>query len=158
MAQSRTNFEELLKFGQEGEKEVALLFINYGYSILPLYQFDAIIAPKIIIEKEYISPDLTIFKEGKCVFLEVKRKNQWVVYKDRTETGCDYRHYLEYLNLSKNTGIDLYMVFQHLDAEPTGIYLVNILEEGRYWDGTVGGVKKFKPMFFWNFDKLHKIQ
>lgn len=157
MEQSKGNFSDLLKFGEEGEKDIALFLINKGYHVLPLYQFEADIAPKIFGDNAYVSPDLVVFKDKACTFVEVKRKTRWIKYKGVIETGCNHRTYLHYKEIAKKTGIDLFMVFKHESINPIGIYSVNVQEEGRYWDGRVNGIRKFKEMYFWPFEKLVKL-
>lgn len=158
MEQKVDNFKDALAFGQDGEKEVASLLLKKGYAVLPLYQFEDDISPKIIeINGSHISPDLTIFKQNKCTFLEVKRKRQWVEFKGVIETGCNYCHYLHYKKIANLTGVDLFMAFLHEEKMPTGIFFVNINEKGRYWDGIVNGKKVSPPMFFWNIKSLKKI-
>lgn len=159
MGQSKDNFKLNLAFGQEGEKEVTFLLLKKGYSILPLYQFTDDISPKILKgDLSFVSPDLTIFKNGKTTFIEAKRKTGWVKYKETIETGCDFRLYEHYKKVSSETGIELWMVFVHENEKPNGIYAINIKEEGRYWDGkTPQGKSVHKPMFFWNFNKMKQI-
>jgi len=159
MAQSKDNFKENLAFGQEGEKEVAFLLLQKGYSILPLYQFTDDISPKILKgDLSFVSPDLTIFKNGKTTFIEAKRKTRWVKHNNIIETGCDYRLYQHYKKVAAETGIELWMVFVHENETPNGIYAINIKEDGRYWDGkTPQGKSVHKPMFFWNFNKIKQI-
>lgn len=160
MAQNKDNFKQNLEFGQGGEKEVASLLLKKGFTILPLYQFTDDISPKILKHNlSYVSPDLTIFKNGKTLFIEVKRKKTWVKYKGTWETGCDYSLYRHYRELSIETGIELWMFFVHENDEPIGIYAINITEDGRYWDGkTSKGQQVKKPMYFWNRNNLKKIE
>lgn len=155
MEQKQTSFEEQLQFGEEGEELIAAIFIKKGFAVLPLYQFTAEFAPKIItLQTNFISPDLTIFKNGKVVFIEVKSKTRWVKFNGVVETGCNFRHYEHYKNLSEYTNIDLYLVFNHTEDKPEGIYTVSIQTEGRYWDGIVKNKQINPPMFFWNYKNL----
>ena len=159
MEQTKVSFEEQLQYGKEGEKEIALYLLNKGCSILPLYQFNDELAPKIFTANEIItSPDLTVFKEEKCFFIEVKRKKQWVRFGEIVETGCNYRHYAEYKKVSRFTGIKLFLIFLHENEEPCGKYLIDINTVGRYWNGKVNERKVSKPMYFWNINQLNKLQ
>jgi hypothetical protein len=170
MEQSRDNFKELLAFGEEGEKDVAIYLIGKGVSVLPLYQFTPESAPHILnISKTYTSPDLTCFKAGRSFFVEVKSKQRWVIdpTNHRTETGCDYRLYKQYLDLSLNLNIDLYIIFNHLNniefthinESSNGFFMVNIKTSGRYWDGvnTKTNKKIHAPTYFWEYSQLKKI-
>tara|TARA_Y100000593_G_scaffold17462_1_gene34924 strand:- start:135 stop:611 length:477 start_codon:yes stop_codon:yes gene_type:complete len=158
MEQNKDNFKNKLSFGQEGEKDIALKLIEKGFYILPLYQFKDEIAPQIIGEKQtIISPDLICFKDGKVVYFEVKSKNKWVDYKGVLETGCNYKHYEHYKKLSLETKIKLYIVFNHVSGKEQGIYLVDVLKDGRYWDGKVKNKQIYKPEYFWNKKQLIKL-
>lgn len=170
MEQKKENFNEMLKFGIEGEKEVATILIKKGINVLPLYQFEPETSPKIINKEDnFISPDLTCFKDGKCFFVEVKNKKRWTInpINNLIETGCDYRLYKHYLELSKHTGIKLYLVFNHINNEPfknlnessSGYFVIDILEKGRYWDGINENtkVKIHNATYFWNYNQLKKL-
>lgn len=170
MEQKQINFKEALAFGEEGEKDVAELLIKKGINILPLYQFTTEEAPKIINQNNnYISPDLTCFFNGKCFFVEVKSKNRWTICPKtkRTETGCDYRRYKHYLELSEKTGLKVLMVFNHINNKPfkhlnessNGFFYVDVKEKGRYWSGhnEKTNQKIHKPIYFWNYNQLTRI-
>lgn len=158
MEQSREDFRKLLAFGAEGEKEVSVYLINKGYKVLPLYQFDPDTTPLIIGKtNNLISPDLTIFKNGKAHFIEVKNKNRWVEFAGVRETGCDFKLYSHYKELSKNTGIELYLIFNHVTNKPKGFYSVDIMTDGRYWDGIVNNKRVNNPMYFFNYNDLKKL-
>lgn len=159
MEQKKISFKDALKFGEEGEELIAELLIQKGYSVLPLYQFTAEFAPKILSKQSgFISPDLTVFKSGKVMFIEVKSKQRWVKFNGIIETGCNYRHYKHYKDLSESLNIDLHLVFNHTQDKPEGLYTINILNSGRYWDGIVNNKKVNPAMYFWNFDDLNLFE
>lgn len=155
----KTSFKESLAVGAEGEKEVAIHLIDLGYSVLPLYQFEPQTAPMVLSKSdEHISPDLTLFIQGRCLFVEVKTKNQWVEYGGTRETGCNYRHYKHYKTLSEKTGVPLFLIFNHLENEPTGMFRVNVNEAGRFWNGQTPAGRPVSPeMYFWNYLKLKRL-
>lgn len=170
MEQKKEDFKSQLAFGVEGEKEVAEMLIKTGVSILPLYQFNADMSPKILTENKILSsPDLTCFRNGKCFFVEVKSKKRWTICPktNRIETGCDYRLYKQYLEISQKTGIELILVFNHVNNKPfekinessNGFFYVNIITKGRYWDGCNEKTKKqvHKPIYFWEYFQLKKM-
>lgn len=155
MVQNKINFKEKLAFGQEGEKEIAEILIRKGYNIMPLYQFSDELSPQIIsLNESFTSPDLMCFKNGKSIFVEVKSKKKWVEFKGVIETGCNYKHYKHYKDLSLKTKLKVYMVFNHVEGNYQGVYYTDVLTVGRYWDGTAKGVKKYKPEYFWNKNDL----
>ena len=73
------SFENKLFFGEEGEKEIAISLITNGVALMPMYQFTKENAPYLLDKINKITaPDLFCIKNGKCLFVEVKTKNQWV--------------------------------------------------------------------------------
>lgn len=161
MAQKQQNFKKKLAFGKEGEHEVADYFMKKEYSILPLYQFDDDIAPKIFtFNEEIISPDLFICGNNKTLWVEVKTKNRWIKFRGVIETGCNERHYNDYIKVKKHTQLPLYMVFNHKDVEPLGFYFVEISTPyNRIWDGLneKTGKRISPPLVLWNFNDLQKL-
>jgi len=157
MEMTQKNFEKLLKFGQEGEHEVAKYLIEKGVSVLPLYQFNAEEAPYIVnMNNKLISPDLICFNKV-SFFVEVKTKNQWVEFKGSLETGLDKRHYLHYLEISKTTNLQVYLFFNHKQKEPLGIYCCKLEDFTREWDGMYNNVRKSPSMVFYDYSVLTKI-
>tara|TARA_R100001443_G_scaffold4451_1_gene13008 strand:- start:271 stop:756 length:486 start_codon:yes stop_codon:yes gene_type:complete len=159
MVQSKENFKEKLAFGQQGEKLIAEKLIKKGFNVMPLYQFSDDLAPQIISKKQnYISPDLICFKNGKSIFIEVKSKKKWVNYNGIIETGCNYKHYKHYKELAIKTNLDVFIFFNHVKGNYQGIYYVNVLTTGRYWDGVVNGSKIYNEEYFWNRNNLKQIK
>lgn len=159
MEQSKINFEECLKVGEQGEKDVAIHLLELGYNVLPLYQFEPTFAPRIFnIHKNLTAPDLIVFNNAKTTFVEVKSKNRWIKYAGIIETGCDYRLYKEYKELSLMTKMPLHIIFNHSIDDPCGYFYIDINEQGRYWDGcNENGEKKSKAMYFWQCHQLKKL-
>lgn len=152
------DFKENLKFGEEGEKQIAELLIKDGNYILPLYQFDANHPPYVLGQTDkYISPDLIVLKNNEIIFIEVKRKNKWNTFGNMYQTGVDYRKYIQYKELSLKTGIPFNIYFIHETMDPIGIYVINILHPGNYWSGEVAGKKVYPAMYFWNLNSMTKI-
>lgn len=135
----RKNFEfrEKLKYGEDGEREVANLLIKMGYSILPLYQFNNENAPLLFtLNKDLILPDLTVFNAGKVIFVEVKTKNRWTKWKGNTETGFNYRLYQHYIDVMGQTKLNVVAIFNHKTEPPTGCFCIDLSENySRVWDG-----------------------
>ena len=135
-------------------REIAQQLIKKGYYVLPLYQFQDEISPKIIGEKNYISPDLICFKNNTTIFVEVKSKTGWVKFNGVIETGCNYEHYKHYRDISAKTKIKTYIVFNHVSGEHKGIYYIDVLKNGRYWDGKVKDKSVYDAEYFWNKNDL----
>jgi hypothetical protein len=156
MEQKYINFKDALAWGQEGEKDVAIKLIERGNLIVPLYQFESDHAPILLSNKtNYVLPDIFCINENGFFWVEVKRKNQWVRWFDGIETGCDYRLYSQYLEITRLTQRPVYVFFKHEEVEPVGIYYVDVRESGRHWNGcNPAGQLVHKSMFFWSFNKL----
>lgn len=67
--------------GQEAEQEMAVMLGQRGYTVIPISQFTnntggKINAPMLVVGSDYsISPDLLAMKDGKSLWIEVKRKS-----------------------------------------------------------------------------------
>lgn len=159
MVQKQENFKELLAFGVEGEHEIGQYLLSRGVTIMPLYQFEPLEAPVILKGAEKITmPDLICFKDD-CFFVEVKTKNQWVVYGDRRETGLNLKHYNHYKKIKDYTGKQVFVFFNQKQDEPLGYYYIELDGYTRLWDGkNPKGEQKFDAMVFYNFDKLQKVK
>lgn len=160
MEQKLTNFEQQLAFGKEGEHEVGEYYMSINYSILPLYQFDDKIAPKIFTTNSSItSPDLFISGNNKYFWVEVKTKNRWIDF-NGLQTGCNYEHYLQYLEVKKITGMPVYLVFNHKNIPPLGKFIIEIETiPFRIWDGynENNGNYVTKPLVLWKYEQLTKL-
>jgi len=158
------SFKELLKEGEEGEKQVAEFLIKQGYSCLPFYQFESLSSAPMVLSKDQniISPDLLMLKKDKTFWLEVKTKNRWSKNKNREpETGCDYRSYKHYMNIKKITGLDVWLAFNHREDNLNHIYVLNTdIKYTRYWDGINehNGRKVTSPKVLWSKKRLTKIK
>ena len=159
MEQKLKSFKDLLKFGQEGEKEVAEILISKNIATIPLYQFISDSTPIIITkDQNYTLPDLICFKNiSDCFFVEVKTKNKWVKFNNKFETGMNERLYKEYKAIKEVTGRNVYVFFNHKKQNPVGIYAVELDSISRIWDGLVEGVKVHEKMVFYNKESLELI-
>lgn len=162
METTRTSFEESLRFGQEGEHEVArVLLQKAGVTLMPLYQFDTTHAPFLLTFdfKKITCPDLLYFKQGKAYMVEVKTKNQWVRFLHKTlETGLDLRLWQEYRKIQQESNIPVYVFFNHKQESPLGIYFCHIDTDYRLWDGLSQTGKRIQgEMVLYPYDSLHAL-
>lgn len=164
MEPKHKSFKELLKEGEDGEKEVAEFLIKQGYSCLPFYQFESLSSAPMVLSQNQniISPDLLMLKQNKTFWLEVKTKNRWSQNRNRElETGCDYRHYKNYMSIKKITGLEVWLAFNHKKDNVNQIYVLNTdVKYSRYWDGINEhtGDKITSPKVLWNKTMLIKIK
>lgn len=156
-------FEEMLKFGEEGEKEIASILIKKGHSVIPLYQFNSDHAPFLLNTDLHITlPDLTCFNGDVVYFVECKRKNQWVKWNFNQETGFDYRNYNHYREIKRLTNSRLYIFFKHEHEDP-GVYYCEIDKyqehELRLWGGLRKGTQeRIGPaIIYWRKNQLKKV-
>lgn len=157
------DFDSLLHFGEEGEKEMAALLMARGNKIIPLYQFNNEKSPLMFGNNySYILPDLTCIKSGQCFFVEVKTKQRWGYWMGQKETGCDERLYKHYKKVAEDTELPVYIFFNHKEDPPIGIYFCNILNEEPYrrWDGLNSKTKEQinKPIVFWEIKQLKELK
>lgn len=159
MAQKQESFKQMLAIGIEGEHEIGQFLLSRGVSIMPLYQFTPSEAPVILSGAERITmPDLICFKDD-CFFVEVKTKNQWVVYGDRRETGLNRKHYKHYKKIKDSTGKKVYVFFNHKKDEPLGYFYTELDLFTRGWDGkNPKGEQKFDAMVFYDYNTLKQVE
>jgi hypothetical protein len=160
-----SKFQVNLAFGEEGEKQVAEMLLDKGWPVIPLYQYETNdAAPSLFLaEKDLILPDLQVFgKENNLMWVEVKRKRQWVRYRNNIETGLNKRHAEHYLEIEKKTDAPVYIFFIHEKEKPEGVFYVRLktaYENARFWNGlNFNGVKKSKPMVFFKKNSLVKFK
>lgn len=156
MEQKQESFEIQYLFGKDGEIIIHNKFVDYGYLILPVWQFESKCAPLLYGKKEnYILPDMLIMKDTECAFIEAKRKRQYVNWNGIKETGICFRLYEQYMKIHNKTGIEVFVCFLHEQQEPTGLFLVNLCTTGRFWNGrNKDGIQFEKPLYLWNIKDL----
>jgi hypothetical protein len=149
------NFEDLLKFGEEGEKEIAISLINNKVALMPMYQFTKENAPYLIDKINRITaPDLFCIINGNCLFVEVKTKNQWVNWKGILQTGYNTRHLESYIKISNLYKINVYICFNHKEQEPTGRFYIEIQDFYRQWNGLINGKIISPPLTFYKHERM----
>jgi len=150
-----TNFESTLLFGEEGEKEIAISLINNGVALMPMYQFTKEAAPYLLDKINKITaPDLFCIKNGKCLFVEVKTKNQWVNWQGVLQTGYNTNHLQSYIKISKIYGINVFICFNHKEIPPIGKFYIEIQDYFRHWNGITNGKFISKPLTFYRYDRM----
>jgi len=155
-------FADSLAWGEDGEREVAALLLRRGVVVVPMYHLDPSTAPVAMLgDSRLVLPDLICWGPKGPFFAEVKRKRQWVAWKGRRETGCDTRHYRQYLALARATSTPAWMFFAHEHQEPTGIYCAEAtaLEAvERRWDGrSPAGAQVSQPLSLFPAGSLTKL-
>jgi len=167
METSKETFHEKLAYGEEGEKQVVEYLLNQGRMCLPMYQFNPKQAPVWNTQiGDVISPDIISIKGlNEMIFVECKRKKQWVPqkYNPNTfrETGIDMRHWTKYSYLVRNTDITMELYFLQ-EGDESGLYRIDITPEflreiktnpSMYRIDTMSGVR----MIFFPYELLTKL-
>ena len=114
---TQTKFKEnpLYIKGHAGEVLVSQILQRRGWYIVPSYDYsggDDDKAPRMQGEKLcYILPDLDVSREGERVWVEVKTKEEAILYR-KTNTmrhGISLRHYRHYQEVEKISGCAVYL-------------------------------------------------
>ena len=118
MAQNQTNFKdsELYKMGHSWELKVSVFLKKRGNYVIPSYDYSGEEnnkAPKLQgVLMEYVIPDLDVSKGGERRWIEVKSKAAAVLHRNSGDYvhGIPKRHYLSYLEVTKITGCEVWLV------------------------------------------------
>jgi hypothetical protein len=169
MGARSVNFEDALRFGEEGEHKIGAMLIRRGNVVLPMYQFIRQSAPSAWASvngslEGLTLPDLLCWKDEQF-FAEVKRKTRWVRtdgVSETLETGCERRLLDQYARVSILTSRPVYLFFMHEREEPTGVFwgeLSRIRSSERIWDGLNAktGDRVSPPMVLFPFGSLRRI-
>ena len=181
------NFADSLNFGQIAETEIAKFLRKRGLSLLPAYEVEINSGkgPRLYYkDRQLIAPDFCCFSKirRRIFFAEVKHKSRCTWYRKNAswQTGIDKNHFYDYLEVSKVTGCEIWLLFLHkinrpskFDLKfgapficPTGLYSESIEKlnwsidhiapyfdknrDGNCGHGTTG-------MIYWDIKKLKKI-
>jgi hypothetical protein len=157
-------------FGEEGEHVVADILMHRGNVVLPMYQFhNHDRAPSVfwVMDEDILSrplPDLLVWCGGdRPIFAEVKRKNRWVHWDGRRETGFNQRLYNAYTEIEQRTGCPVWVFFLHERMAPTGLYvapLAKLAPTLRPWDGRnekTGAVVERQPIAMFDSAVLTRL-
>lgn len=134
------DFEQKLREGQDGEREVGSFLLAKGMHLVPLYQYESHDAAPVLFSgrSRIILPDLDVYSDGRSFFVECKVKNQWVRFKGNVETGFDERHAQQYRRVQALTGKPVHLCFLHKVQPQTGLFRISLtrfFEKSRYWNG-----------------------
>lgn len=132
-------FARNLQSGKAGESAIAEWLKGRGWNVMPVYEkiIDEGKGPQVFsADRELVAPDLFVFNGQKCLWVEAKHKTgfTWHRLTKKWETGIDRRHYLDYLEVRKRSGIPLYLMFLHKGGQakdsppsPAGLFSAEIL-------------------------------
>lgn len=167
------SFEQKLTYGKAGESRIANYFKSKGYSVLPIYEKEMteFKGPTLFgfDSSDIIAPDMLVFSESKCFWIEAKRKSafSWHRNTGRWTTGIDMHHYENYLQIAnKYSPWPVWLFFLHEDGtakdtpqgkvSPTGLYageLLNLRENENHRNERWGK----HGMVYWAKESLKKL-
>lgn len=123
-----TTFAQQLEVGKTGEGIVATWLKAKGYSILPAYDIEIPHGkgPQFYTpEQSLVSPDMQalIVRNGQTfgMWVEAKTKTRFTWYRKARawQTGIDLRHYNDYIEVQRISGLPVWLVFVHQDSTPS---------------------------------------
>jgi hypothetical protein len=88
-----------------------------GHGVMPVYECESgkYKGPQVFtVDSKLVAPDMMVLMGmGRTMFVESKNKSgfTWSRRHARFETGIDIRHYDDYLQIRKTTGIGLWVLF-----------------------------------------------
>lgn len=166
-------FQDNLREGLVGESEIATWLRRGGFSVLPAYEkvVDDFKGPRFYSPTaELVSPDMLAFKHGQQLWIEAKTKTRfsWFGSGGYWVTGINYKHYLDYLQVEKETGLPVCVMFLHRESEtwpqdiarwgaprtcPTGLFYCRLTTEHSHKHKDWKGVE----MIYWSLSRLKQL-
>jgi len=117
-------FDENLNFGKTAEGLIATWLKARGNAVMPAYEVEINSGkgPQLFTaEQSLVAPDLLVFNHGKVQWIESKHKSvfTWHRLTQQWTTGIDLRHYKDYLHVSKQTLLPVWLLFFHRNSTPS---------------------------------------
>lgn len=186
MIERRRNFNDAFAFGRIAESDVGRwLTLVMKWRHLPAYEVEIPSGkgPRFISStgEELVAPDLLSMKRERKKILvkwhEVKHKNRftwrYTAKPPCWQTGIDLRHYLDYIKVQEDSGVDVYVLFLHIRSDPsksdlehgseptcpTGLYgqsLTSLMTHEHHRDSYNNGRRDY-PMVYWNVQDLERL-
>ena len=182
MIEARKSFNDQFAYGRVAESQIAQWLVQaQGWIILPAYEIEIPSGkgPRLFTPlNQLIVPDILAMKyKGKRFLLkwhESKHKTRftWHYKSKNWQTGIDVRHYLDYIQVQKQT-FEVYVLFLHscavpskYDLEhgspaacPTGLFgrpLSYLMSHEHHRDSYNDG-RRDNPMVYWNESDLERL-
>ena len=129
-------FIDKLKYGQDLENEIMRKLTNLGFVILPLSNLPSgqFRGPRLMSPSgDIVSPDIMAIKDGKAIFIEIKRKAYPSFHRATGEwtSRIEDRLYKNYSILSEASGLPVWVITKIEDGNdicenlkgPTGLFI-----------------------------------
>lgn len=116
-------FAENLKTGRTTESHIAKWLMARGHSIMPAYEIieQRFKGPQLFTGNgDFVSPDMLVFKDDGVVWIEAKHKSVFTWHRKTSQwtTGIDLHHYAQYMQVSKQTKLPVWVLFLHIESSP----------------------------------------
>lgn len=110
--------------GRVGESVISRWLQARGHAVFPAYEIEKPSGkgPQLFAATgDLVLPDLLAFRDGQAHWFEAKHKTcfTWHRITSRWVTGIDLRHYGEYQDVATVTGLPVWLLFFHPQAEPS---------------------------------------
>lgn len=117
-------FDETLARGRVGEGAISRWLQGRGHSVFPAYEIEKHSGkgPQLFAASgDLVLPDLLAFRAGSVIWFEAKHKTRFAWHRNSQNwtTGIDLRHYDEYQQVAIRTGLPVWLLFLHPQAEPS---------------------------------------
>ena len=133
----KTNFEQKLEVGRNGELILENVLQNYGWHTIPTYDYKSEYkkSPRMVGKNSFLRlPDIDASKNGKRIWIESKWKEgaSWTYSKRTFEHGIPLYLYDEYLKVEKITGDPVWIFFiEGNQAKLTQIEMARCIRGGK---------------------------
>ena len=117
------SFAETLKTGRTTESHIARWLMSRGHAVLPAYEImeQRFKGPQLFTQDDsFVSPDMLIFKGPNIIWVEAKHKTVFTWHRKTNQwtTGIDLHHYSQYMHVSKQTKLPVWLMFFHVESTP----------------------------------------
>jgi hypothetical protein len=152
------DFKMKLKQGRIWEEKAAEWIREKGWTVIDLASADFNGAPHATLPggRRLTLPDLQCFKDGKMIFVEVKKKTKAFLFKkdDMLTTGIDLQKWFHYCKLSYDTKTRIYLMFIH--KQEGKVVCDHLIDLAKHVIIEPGAMKH--GMAFWEFASLTEIR
>lgn len=123
---SKFSFEETLAIGRRTENRIVEWLRARNNGVITVYeiQHEKGGGPRFFTKtRAYVAPDVLVFPKHqpiKTLWCETKHKTtfSWRYTKREWQTGIDIKHYRDYLEVQKETGVPVWLLFLHVCPTP----------------------------------------
>lgn len=179
------SFAENLRTGRATESLIAKWLMARGAAVMPAYEIELKTGkgPQVFTSAaSFVAPDLLVFNDHGIQWVEAKHKTvfTWHRMSQQWTTGIDLRHYADYLRVTQQTKLSVWLLFFHdteqpagrdvahgcPDTCPTGLFggdLFNLVEHESHRTRPLDTFRKGEKghghsgMVYWSVNSLRKI-